>query len=348
LNFDVLNTAYQFGAEPLEFNVSRDQATAEGVEHEILHIGQDEKPAYLLSILKKLSPQQCIVFSNFKNNVGRIAQFLKANGIEATAMSSLLSQAQRNKVLEGFKTGKKSILVATDVAARGLDIKGVDLVINYELPDDCEGYVHRIGRTGRAGTSGKAVGLVSDRDVDALQRIENYLKEKVKIGWFEDSEILKEFQPFPRFERVEGEDNFRRPDKRFDSRSNSRSDSRGPKKPYAGGEHRDRAMGRHKSENSNYKNGERKFSDSPRANNSQSPRSNQSSQHTSGSSSSRHSNSRGGQKPYQNQNSYQQKRHNSGNNYKSGSRSQNYRGGKSSKPTGLVAKVKSFFSKLFA
>src|SRR6202023_782767 len=105
-------------------------------------------------------PQQCIVFSNFKYNVGDIAKFLKNNGIEAIEMSSLLSQAQRNKVLDSFKTGKKEILVATDVAARGLDIKGVDLVINFDLPEDAEGYVHRVGRTGRAGIAGKAVGMV--------------------------------------------------------------------------------------------------------------------------------------------------------------------------------------------
>ncbi len=200
LNFEVINTAYQFGAEPLEFNISRDKATADGVDHEILHVGSDDKPMYLLSILKKQNVQQCIVFSNFKNNVGRVAKFLKNNGIEATAMSSLLSQAQRNKVLEGFKTGGKACLVATDVAARGLDIKGVDLVVNYELPDDPEGYVHRIGRTGRAGTLGKAVALVSDRDVDALQRIETYLKHKIKTGWYEDSELIKEFSPLPRYD----------------------------------------------------------------------------------------------------------------------------------------------------
>lgn len=257
LNFDVLNTAYQFGAEPVEYNISRDQATAEGIQHEILHVGSDEKPMYLLSTLKKYAPQQCIVFSNFKNNVGRIAKFLKINGVEATAMSSLLSQMQRNKVLEAFKTGKKAILVATDVAARGLDIKGVDLVINFELPDDPEGYVHRIGRTGRAGTLGKAVGLVGDKDVDALQRIEGYLKEKIKTGWFEDTDLIREFKPFPAFDdfkddldqgptkkpqhhtpqhnRPQQQQQGGRPQQRFDQRRQN------------GGQHRDRHLGRHKS-----------------------------------------------------------------------------------------------------
>ncbi|MBK9294919.1 MAG: DEAD/DEAH box helicase [Oligoflexia bacterium] len=243
LNFDVINTAYQFGAEPVEYNISRDQATAEGVEHEILHVGDNEKPMYLLSILKKHAPLQCIVFSNFKNNVGRIAKFLKINGVEATAMSSLLSQMQRNKVLEAFKTGKKTILVATDVAARGLDIKGVDLVINFELPDDSEGYVHRIGRTGRAGTKGKAVGLVSDKDVDALQRIEIYLKEKINTGWFEDAELIKEFKPFPAYDDFRFEKPEHKPHRqKSEHHHHQKRDAHG-----GGGrhQHRDRHSGRH-------------------------------------------------------------------------------------------------------
>ncbi len=198
LNFDVLNTAYQFGAEPIEIDVSRDQAKADNVKDEIFHLGHEEKPKYLLSLLKKQNPKQAIIFSNFKNNVERIARFLTLNGVPAVGISSLLSQAQRNRVLEQFKAdNEKNILVATDVAARGLDIKGVDLVINYELPNDAESYVHRIGRTGRAGTVGTAFSLVCDRDVESLARVEDYLKHKLSIGWIEDSEFVNEFKPMP-------------------------------------------------------------------------------------------------------------------------------------------------------
>jgi len=124
----------------------------------------------MLSILKKHNPKQVIVFSNFKMSVERMATFLSLNGYPAMAISSLLSQAQRNRVIELFKTeNDKNILVATDVAARGLDIKGVDMVINFELPQDAESYVHRIGRTGRAGAEGQAISLVSDRDVFRLE-----------------------------------------------------------------------------------------------------------------------------------------------------------------------------------
>ncbi len=201
LNFDVLNVAYEFGADPVEVNISRDQPKADNVKDEIVHLGFDEKPAYLLSLLKKVKPNQAIIFSNFKHNVDRVARFLTSNGVPAVGISSLLTQAQRNKVMAQFKgESDQNILVATDVAARGLDILGVDLVVNYELPDDPENYVHRIGRTGRAGQTGSAYSLVCDRDVDALQRIEEYLKHKLEAIWMDDSELVKDFKPFPRDE----------------------------------------------------------------------------------------------------------------------------------------------------
>ncbi len=196
MNFEVLETVYRFGVEPIEFNLSKDQVRAENVEDCILHVGDDEKPKILLSLLKREKPKQAVIFSNFKMNVEQVAAFLTKNGIPAMGISSLLTQAQRNRVIAAFKeTNDQNILVATDVAARGLDIKNVDLVINCELPDDAENYVHRIGRTGRAGAKGKAFSLVSDRDVEALMRIEEYLKHKLNVGWLEDSEIVQDFAP---------------------------------------------------------------------------------------------------------------------------------------------------------
>lgn len=197
LNFDVLNTAYQFGADPVEVNISRDQAKAENVQDEIFHVGQDEKPQHLLSLLKLHNPRQAIIFTNFKLNVDKITRFLNDNGIPAMAISSLLTQAQRTKVMQQFKAENElNILVATDVAARGLDVQGVDMVFNFELPMDSESYVHRIGRTGRAGSTGRAFSLVSDKDVDALSRIEDYLKHKVTVGFLEDKDLLKDYKPF--------------------------------------------------------------------------------------------------------------------------------------------------------
>jgi ATP-dependent RNA helicase RhlB len=202
LNFDVLNTAYEFGANPIEVNVSRDQAKAENVVDEIFHVGQYDKPQYLFSVLQKHKPKQVIVFSNFKHNVERIAKFLTINGIPAMGISSLVSQNQRTRIMDLFRIENNdlNILVATDLAARGLDIKGVDMIINFDLPDDAENYVHRIGRTGRAGASGRAYSLVGERDVEALQRIETYLEHKVDIAWIDDVDLIKDLKPFPRDE----------------------------------------------------------------------------------------------------------------------------------------------------
>lgn len=203
LNFDVLNTAYQFGAEPVEINISRDQAKAENVKDCIIHLGHNEKPQHLLSILKKVNPKQAMIFTNFKHNVDRIAMFLMQNGIPAMGISSLMNQTQRNKVIEKFKAeNDQNILVATDVAARGLDINGVDLVVNFEMPQDAESYVHRIGRTGRAGNEGKAYSLICDRDIDSLSRVEDYTKKKIDADFLEDTDLVKDFKPFNSEENV--------------------------------------------------------------------------------------------------------------------------------------------------
>jgi ATP-dependent RNA helicase RhlB len=205
LNFDVLNTAYQFGSEPVEINISKDVAKADHVKDQIYHVGNAEKPQFLLSIFKKEKPTQTIIFTNFKTNVDRVSHFLSENGIPAMGISSLMSQAQRTQVISKFKaSNNQNVLVATDVAARGLDISDVDLVVNYELPQDCESYVHRIGRTGRAGKEGKAFSLVSDRDVESLYRIEEFTKKKIEAGFMEDADLVKDFKPLadePKFKK---------------------------------------------------------------------------------------------------------------------------------------------------
>jgi ATP-dependent RNA helicase RhlB len=242
LNFDVMNTIYQFGSEPVEINISRDQTRAENVTDEIFHVGSDEKPQHLLSLLKKHNPKQAIIFTNFKMSVERIAKFLVDNGIPAMAISSLLTQAQRNRVIEQFKAeNDMNILVATDVAARGLDIKGVDLVINFELPMDSESYVHRIGRTGRAGTTGHAYSLVGDKDIESLSRIEDYLKHKINVGYLENDQLIKDFKPMSY--RDEGHypkslDRARGP--REGGRGGERGGGRGPRREGGGGRGGDR------------------------------------------------------------------------------------------------------------
>jgi len=222
LNFDVLNVAYSHGASPVEVDVSRDSLTTDNVKDGIYHIGRDEKPQYLASLLKKENPRQAIVFSNFKIQVEKLTQFLQSNGVQAMGISSLLTQAQRQRVIDKLKTKDENyILVATDVAARGLDIKEVDMVINYELPDDAENYVHRIGRTGRAGAKGVAYSLVCESDVEALTRIQNYLDKKLPIEWMEESDLTptEELKPMPRNVRSK---NYKAGDKKTSGNRNRR------------------------------------------------------------------------------------------------------------------------------
>lgn len=237
LNLDVLNTAYQYGASPVEINVSRDQAKAENVEDSIYHLGQDEKPKYLLSLFKNYNPQQTVIFSNFKNQIEPIVNFLRANNVPAVGISSLLNQTQRNRVIEQFKAvNSTNVLVATDVAARGLDIQGVDMVVNFELPSDAESYVHRIGRTGRAGQTGKAFSFVSDKDVEALQRIEDYLKHKLKTSWFDDNQLVTDIVPLK-----SSYDSSERKSRGGDSRGGEYKSGRPSR--HKGGEHRDQRDG---------------------------------------------------------------------------------------------------------
>ena len=197
LNFDVLTVAYEYGSDPVEIEIDRSLPKTDQVQDVIFHVGHNEKPKFLMSIAKNKDYEQAVVFTNFVRNVPKVEKFLESNGFKAKGISSALSQSQRSKVMESFRNGETNILVATDVAARGLDIENVDVVVNFELPDDSENYVHRIGRTGRAGRKGLAFSLVSEKDVEALKRLESFLKTKLEIGWLEDNELEDSFKPFP-------------------------------------------------------------------------------------------------------------------------------------------------------
>ncbi len=260
LNLDVLNVAYQFGANPVEIKISQDQVTAENVDDRLFHLGGDEKPLHLLALLNKLKPQQVIVFTNFKNQVERITEFLNKNDHRAVGISSLLPQAQRKRVMTRFREeGGENILVATDVAARGLDILGVDLIINFELPEDAENYVHRIGRTGRAGKMGQAFSFVSDKDVEALDRIKAYLDRPIESDWMENEDLPTDCQSFPKGElitrksRTQGKKQYsgkadrKSTHKKTDKRKKKDEDEQTRRV------HRDKSSGRHKNKDKKYK-----------------------------------------------------------------------------------------------
>ncbi len=252
LNYDALYVGYQFGADPIEIKDGQDSAKAENVKDSIFHIGETDKPQFLLSLLNKNQPVQAIVFSNYKNNVERLAYFLRKNNWPSISISSLLSQSRRDDVMEEFRSCKKAILVATDLAARGLDVSGVDLVVNYDLPMDPENYVHRIGRTGRAGNMGTAIALVSEEDVDSLVRIEDYLQSKIEIGWMDDVDLVSDFVHLSRDLGHRKslsvlKDKKRRPTKKWSDRKRPNREDERPRSTEKSKEsqHRDRMTGRH-------------------------------------------------------------------------------------------------------
>src|SRR5690606_21635505 len=139
----------------------------------------DAKRAAVVHLVKSRGLNQVIVFSNTKIGTSRLARLLERDGVKAESIHGDKSQLDRMKALEAFKAGDLEVLVATDVAARGLDVAGVPCVINYDLPYNAEDYVHRIGRTGRAGASGEAIALFAPDEERYLLDIEKLIKTKI-------------------------------------------------------------------------------------------------------------------------------------------------------------------------
>lgn len=183
LSMKVRNLAWAFMNEPEEIEVRPEEVTVKEITQELFHITREEKFPLLLSILKKLDPQSTIIFTNTKDAAVEVAMRLKLNGYKAAYLMGDMVQSKRLKTLDDFKDGRITILVATDVAARGLQIDDLELVVNYDIPEDYENYVHRIGRTARAGKSGKAVTLADETYIYGLEPIEEFIHMKIPVLW---------------------------------------------------------------------------------------------------------------------------------------------------------------------
>lgn len=164
---------------PLEVSVSPANATAERVEQWVYPVDKKRKSDLLLELVVQKDWQQVLVFSRTKHGANRLAQYLEKAGVNASAIHGNKSQGARTKALDGFKKGKIRVLVATDIAARGLDIAQLPQVVNFDLPNVSEDYVHRIGRTGRAGSSGHAYSLVSADEIKQLHGIEQVIQRHI-------------------------------------------------------------------------------------------------------------------------------------------------------------------------
>jgi ATP-dependent RNA helicase RhlB len=179
LNAWVKNLAWEYTKSPFEIEIEPETVTVDEVEQVLYHVTSNEKMKFLLGILEKERPESAIIFCNTKRSTEIVAKRLRVNGIDAEFIIGDLPQSKRLKIIDDVKAGKIRFLVATDVAARGLDIEDLAMVVNYDLPMEAENYVHRIGRTARAGKTGKAVTLSSEQDVYELPAIERYIGKKI-------------------------------------------------------------------------------------------------------------------------------------------------------------------------
>ena len=180
--------------DPAFVEIAHKGETADTVDQFVMPITQAKKPALLRAVLENKGSERIIVFARTKNRSEICARQLREAGYRVDSIHSDKSQAQRKRALDAFTKGKVDILVATDVLARGIDVSNVDHVINYDLPDCPEDYVHRIGRTGRAGEQGFAISFVSPESKTALRDIEKLLGKKIpsiKIDNYDNSDAEK-------------------------------------------------------------------------------------------------------------------------------------------------------------
>lgn len=197
----VKQLAWEYMNDPVEIEIQPEHVTVDTISQKLYHVARDEKFSLLLGLLRREEPKSLLIFTNTKKMAEIVSRRLAVNGFPNEYISGDLPQKKRLQIIENIKSGRTTLLVATDVAARGLHIEDLDMVVNYDLPDDCENYVHRIGRTARAGKSGKAISLACETFVFNLEAIEKFIGMKIPTEWeFDDllARDIKDAGPPPR------------------------------------------------------------------------------------------------------------------------------------------------------
>jgi len=223
---EIRRLAASYLQNPVTIEVARPNQTASTVTQLFINVNEDDKRRALKLILKQKAISQAFVFVNSKLGCARLARSLEKDGLRTAALHGDKSQDERLKALEAFKKGEVDLLVCTDVAARGLDIKDVPAVFNFDVPFNAEDYIHRIGRTGRAGAEGLAVSFASASDLRLVSDIEKLTKQKIDFTVLE----LEEERSFPRRSRSDDDE---RPRRDADERSGSPRSRFTPAKPPA-------------------------------------------------------------------------------------------------------------------
>ncbi len=189
---EVRNICQAYMREPVTIELETETKTVDTVEQLYYRVEKNEKRTQLNKLLKYEQPESCMIFCNTRFEVDRVQGYLERKGYQADALHGANNQNQRMKTIQDFKKGKVHILVATDVAARGLHIDDMELVINYDVPDDKNSYVHRIGRTGRAGQEGKAISLVTSDSIMSLYEIEEHVGVLIEEAELPSDEAIRE------------------------------------------------------------------------------------------------------------------------------------------------------------
>jgi ATP-dependent RNA helicase DeaD len=179
INADVRKLALRYMYEPIEVNLSQDEISVDTIKQYYVSVSTERKLDLLLLLLKRDRPRQCIVFTRTRRGADRLADRLHRVVSGVSAIHGDLPQSTRDRVMRGFRSGQISVLVATDVVGRGIDVEGISHVINYDMPDDPENYVHRIGRTGRMGKDGVAYLFVCPDQGEPLTAIENLVNRVI-------------------------------------------------------------------------------------------------------------------------------------------------------------------------
>ena len=172
MNKEIMSIARQFQNDPVRIEIGNRNEPTETVRQSYLAAGEQQKSRAVQSLIRQEKPRLALIFCNTRRRVKNLQKQLLEQGFPVSCLHGDLSQSQRDEIMDTFRKGKTTVLVATDVAARGIDVSNIDLVINYDIPDKMEYYVHRIGRTGRAGHAGRACTLVSPQDRGKILDIE--------------------------------------------------------------------------------------------------------------------------------------------------------------------------------
>ena len=186
LSAEVMRLAWRHMSDPLEIKIAPDRLVVEEIEQSLYHVSNREKVSLLLGLLQKEQPQRTMIFVNRKVDGEALTWRLNHNGYESVYLSGDLPQRKRSKIIDAMKAGKIAILVATDVASRGLHVDDVTHVFNFDVPQDPEDYVHRIGRTARAGAKGRAIVLACEETVMGLPAVETLLDHKIPVEFADD------------------------------------------------------------------------------------------------------------------------------------------------------------------